>query len=135
MPGAPEISKPPRSMIVGVFWSIAALGLLGLITLLGLYSHLWDRGARDESLFIPFVIGAMLIGAISMMMIWQLSRLISAFRHSNQDNVPDRPLIRDVRPMQIATPADQIRSGGEHASVVEHTTRQIAKGQSEYRQK
>jgi hypothetical protein len=125
-------------MLIGAFWSIAALGLVGLISLLGMYHSLWMRGARDESLFVPFIMGLMLVGVIAVLMTWQLSRLISAYLKSGDNIVPERPVMREIHPVQtpqIASPTDQIRNVGEHPSVVEHTTRQIAKSQPEFRQK
>ncbi|MCI0662041.1 MAG: hypothetical protein L0220_13305 [Acidobacteria bacterium] len=128
-----EAPKFPRMAIVGIFWSIAALGLFGLIALLSWYQSLWDRGARDINLWVPFVLGGFLLGAIAGLMIWQLSRLISGYQQSNRNITPERPPMREfhpVQPSQLAAPTDPIAHSPqavERPSVAEHTTRQMAR--------
>lgn len=132
-----EAPKLPRLAIVGIFWSIAGLGLFGLIALLSWYQSLWDRGARDINLWVPFVLGGFLLGAIVGLMMWQLSRLISAYNQSNRNIFPERPVMREFRPVQpsqLASPTDpmaQSPQAVERPSVAEHTTRQMARSNRE----
>jgi len=109
----------------GPFWALAALGIVGVITLTKFYKALWAEGAREESLFIPFVFGAGLIGVIAIIMGLLLARFLSY-----QTKVPNKPQI-EVRPQPFVQPTGQVRipapgiSYQQGASVVEESTRRI----------
>jgi hypothetical protein len=66
------------------------------------------------------------IGMIAGLLVWQLSRMITAFQRSSQNKVVERHFIRETHPSQLAAPADTDRKIAEPSSVVEHTTRQMA---------
>ena len=75
---------------------------------------------------ISFALGLLFVGAIAGILIWQLSRLITAFQKSNQAPAQERVIIREAQVPQLGAPIDPIRSAVEPSSVVEHTTRQMA---------
>ncbi|MFN7929597.1 MAG: zinc ribbon domain-containing protein [Blastocatellia bacterium] len=70
----------PRPRLTGLFWAVAIFSLIGLGACFSIYTHLADRGLREEHLFIPFVFGLFFVFGVSALLIWQLARTISVFR-------------------------------------------------------
>ena len=82
-------------------------------------------GVRGKELFVPAVLGFMLIGAATSLLTWLLSRLITSAR--KQPELVERPPYIEPQPhARIATPNDPVLNVVERPSVAEHTTRQIA---------
>src|SRR5262245_5442906 len=118
--------KSPRLNVAIIFIAIVVFGILGMITLFEMYESLWNRGARGDELIVPFVAGLVFMGGIAGLLVWQLSRVISANRRTGQNVVVERHFIREVPQSQLGVPTDQIAHPSEYPSVVEHTTRQFA---------
>ena len=124
---AAEPTKAPRLNLAFMFLVIGAFGILGLITVFQMYDTFVLRGLRGDELMIPFMLGIVFVGAIAGLLVWQLSRLITAYQRMNQHVVVEKHFIREVPPAQLGAPTDPISQQVEIPSVVEHTTRQFAK--------
>jgi hypothetical protein len=95
------------------------------------YDFYWDmirREIRGPELFVPFVLGVGVIGAVAGLLCWQLSRLITvARRPEDWAAKQERPAFREVQPQgRFVPPTDPHRGAVEPPSVVEQTTRQMA---------
>jgi hypothetical protein len=124
----PPVVQLPTLKITGVFFVIAAFVLFSLMFV---YSFYWDmirQQIRGPELFVPFVLGIGLIGAVASLLCWQLSRLITVARKPERwAEKQERPTFREVQPQgRLVAPADPARNTVEPPSVVEHTTRQMA---------
>lgn len=118
----------PALKVTGAFFVIAAFVLFSLMFVYNFYWDMIRREIRGPELFVPFVLGVGVIGAVAGMLCWQLSRLITVSR-KQEDWVAKQepPTFREVQPQgRVIAPADPIRNAVEHSSVVEHTTRQMA---------
>ncbi len=120
---APKMERPKLGLM---FCAIAAFGLIGMLTVFTLYSHLASRGLRGEELILPLVAGMMFTGATTALLIWQLARMITAYQKTGRNVVVEKHYIREAPPAQLAAPTDPIQQAVEPRSVVEHTTRQMA---------
>src|SRR5262249_6068469 len=120
---APQ-SSPPR--MVGMFWAITMFCVIGLIAVFRAYARLVGSGLRGDELIVPFVMSLIFIGAIAGLLIWQLSRMISAYQKAERNVVVEKHYIREAPPAQLGAPTDPIQQSVESPSVVEHTTRQFA---------
>ncbi|HKQ92760.1 MAG TPA: hypothetical protein VJZ77_19025 [Blastocatellia bacterium] len=124
----PPVVQLPTLKITGVFFVIAAFVLFSLMFV---YSFYWDmirQQVRGPELFVPFILGIGLIGAVAGLLCWQLSRLITVARKPEHwVEKQERPTFREVQPQgRFVAPADPVRGVVEPPSVVEHTTRQMA---------
>ena len=126
VPASPDAPKTPRSKIAGMFWAVAVFCLLGLVTVLNTYDHLVGRGAHDNELLWPFVAGFFFVGAVALLLIWQLARMISVHQKTGQNVIVEKHYIREAPPAQLGAPTDPLHQAVEPPSVVEHTTRQMA---------
>ncbi len=120
---APGIERPK---LTTMFCAVAAFGLFGLLSIFFMYTTLAKRGLRGEELILPFMVGMMFTGAITGLLIWQLSRMITAFQKMGQNVIVETRYIREAPPAQLGAPTDSIQPSVEPPSVIEHTTRQIA---------
>ncbi|HKQ80453.1 MAG TPA: zinc ribbon domain-containing protein [Blastocatellia bacterium] len=120
---APKVERPKLALM---FCAIAAFAIVGMLTIFTMYGNLARQGLRGDELIIPFVMSLMFTGAISGLLIWQLSRLITAYKEMGRTVVVDKQYIREAPPSQLGAPADPSRQSVEPPSVVEHTTRQFA---------
>jgi hypothetical protein len=68
----------------------------------------------------------MFIGAVAGLLIWQLSRMITAHQKGERNVIVEKHYIREAPPAQLGAPTDPIQQAVEPPSVVEHTTRQFA---------
>jgi len=105
----------PRPRFAGLFWAIAAMGILGLIVCFTAFNEFANEGLRGDNLIIPFVAGLLFVSGIASGLIWQLARLVSTFQrsvHQAQGETPPLP-----QPQPIAAPQEPV------VSVSEHTTR------------
>ena len=115
----------PRIKLASMFWAVAAFGAGSLAMSFLAYIKLAERGMREETLFIPFIFGLTVAGFITVLMIWQLSRMVSLAQKQAQYVQPERPAAVELptaqqQRVQPAIPPGQI------PSVIEHTTRNIA---------
>jgi hypothetical protein len=90
------------------------------------YKLIQRLNVRPDDAMISLALGLLLVGGVAGLLIWQLSRLITAFQKSNLAPSQERVIIREAQVSQIGGTADPIRSVVGVPSVVEHTTRQMA---------
>lgn len=124
----PPVVQLPTLKITGVFFVIAAFVLFSLMFVYDFYWDMIRQQIRGPELFVPFVLGIGLIGAVAGLLCWQLSRVITVARKPEHwVEKQERPTFREVQPQgRLVAPADPARSAVEPPSVVEHTTRQMA---------
>jgi hypothetical protein len=66
---------------------------------------------------------------VALLLIWQLSRMVTAFRRTRENVTVEKHFIREVPTVQPVAPTGQAPRAPEAiypSSVVEHTTRQMA---------
>jgi len=124
----PPVIQLPTLKITGVFFVIAAFVLFSMMFVYDFYWDMIRQQIRGPELFVPFVLGVGLIGAVAGLLCWQLSRVITVARkQENWAMKQEQPTFAEVQPQgRLVTPADPIRSAVEPPSVIEHTTRQMA---------
>jgi len=124
----PPVVQLPTLKITGVFFVIAAFVLFSLMFVYDFYWDMIRQQIRGAELFVPFILGIGLIGAVAGLLCWQLSRVITVARKpENWVEKQERPTFREVQPQgRLVAPADPARNAVEPPSVVEHTTRQMA---------
>jgi len=121
----PPVTQPPGLKFTGMFLVIAALALFGLMQVYNIYMKMLYAGVRGRELFVPVVLGFVLIGGVSFLLTWLLSRLITSAR--KQTEPVERPVYIEPQPhARIAAPSDPVLNVVERPSVAEHTTRQMA---------
>jgi hypothetical protein len=129
---APEKKQPNVTMmfLAVVVFCLSAMALL-------LFAHAgFSRGPNglngDDANLLRFVM--FFFSAVALLLIWQLARMVTAFRQTGHDKVIEKHFIREVPTIQPVPPTGQIREAleaNDPSSVVEHTTRQMAGGYSE----
>jgi hypothetical protein len=72
------------------------------------------------------VAGFFFVGAVALLLIWQLARMISVHQKTGQNVIVEKHYIREAQPAQLGAPTDPLQQAVEPPSVVEHTTRQMA---------
>jgi hypothetical protein len=115
----------PRPRLTGMFWAVSSFSLIGLIACFIAFTHLADRGLRDEHVFIPFVFGLFFVFGISALLIWQLARTVSVFRDAvrtpKSEPQPLPPVaaqaVPQYQPPALAAPSEPA------TSITDHTTR------------
>jgi len=124
----PPVAQLPTLKITGVFFIIAAFVLFSLMFVYDFYWDMIRQQIRGAELFVPFILGLGLIGAVAGLLCWQLSRVITVARKlEDWAAKQERPTPREVQPQgRLVAPADPARNAVEPPSVVEHTTRQMA---------
>jgi hypothetical protein len=124
----PPVIQLPTMKITGVFFVIAAFVLFSLMFVYDFYWDMIRQQIRGPELFVPFVLGVGLIGAVAGLLCWQLSRVITVARkQENWATRQEQPTFTEVQPQgRLVAPTDPIRSAVEPPSVIEHTTRQMA---------
>jgi hypothetical protein len=124
----PPVVQLPTLKITGVFFVIAAFVLFSLMFVYDFYWDMIRQQIRGAELFVPFILGIGLIGAVAGLLCWQLSRVITVARKPEHwAEKQERPTFKDVQPQgRLVAPADPARNAVEPPSVVEHTTRQMA---------
>ncbi len=120
---APKMERPKVAVM---FCTVAAFGILGMLAAFTMYNILSERGLRGDELILPFMMGMMFTGTVTGLLIWQLSRMITAFQKTKQNVIVEKHYIREAPPAQLGAPTDPIQQTVEPPSVVEHTTRQMA---------
>jgi hypothetical protein len=119
----PKIERPKLAIM---FVAIAAFGIMGMGMAFAMLDTLLGRGVRGDELIVPFVMSLMFTGTIAGLLIWQLSRMITAYQNGGQNVVVEKHYIRESPPAQLGSLTDPIQQSVEPSSVVEHTTRQFA---------
>ncbi|HEU0176754.1 MAG TPA: zinc ribbon domain-containing protein [Blastocatellia bacterium] len=115
-------TQSPNLKISAMFLVIAAFVLFSLNQIYGIYMKMLYANVRGPELFIPLLLSFALIGAVALLLVWQLSRVITVARRQ-----AEQPTFIEVQPQApLAAPADPIRQAVEPPSVIEHTTRQMA---------
>jgi len=120
---APKVERPKLALM---FCAVAAFAIVGMLTIFINYGNLAREGLRGDDLIVPFVMSLMFTGAIAGLLIWQLSRLITAYKEAGRKVIVEKQYIREAPPAQLGAPTDPIQQAVEPPSVVEHTTRQFA---------
>jgi hypothetical protein len=113
--------RVPRISLASMFWAVAAFSASSLAMCFVAYAKLADRGLRSDELMIPFLLSLAMAGFIALLLIWQLSRLVTLARRQGLYESPasfELPTAQQQR-VQSAMPPGQI------PSAVEHTTRHI----------
>jgi uncharacterized protein (DUF983 family) len=121
-----DAPKIERSKLFAMFFAVAAFSVVGMFLAFAMYNSLANRGLRGDELMLPFIMGMMFTSVISGLLIWQLSRLITAYQKGGRNVVVEKHYIRESPPAQLGAPTDPIKQAVEPPSVVEHTTRQFA---------
>jgi hypothetical protein len=129
----PPVIQLPALKVTGAFFVIAAFVLFSLMFVYNFYWDMIRREIRGPELFVPFVLGVGVIGAVAGLLSWQLSRLITVARKQEDWAAKqEQPTFREVQPQgRLVAPSDPTRSAVEPPSVIEHTTRQMASGYRE----
>jgi hypothetical protein len=86
-----------------------------------------DGMCGDERGLLSFV--AFFLFVVTLLLIWQLARMVTAFRRTEQNVTVEKHFIREVPTVQPVAPTGQMPEAQEviyPSSVVEHTTRQMA---------
>src|SRR5262245_28841383 len=95
----PPVVQLPALKITGAFFVIAAFALFSLIFICSFYEGMIGREIRGAELFVPFVFGVGLIGAVVGLLSWQLSRMIGATRKQEDWAAKQqRPSFTEVQP-------------------------------------
>ncbi len=118
-------SKIARPKLALMFCAVAAFSIIGMFLVLFMYNQLAYKGLRGDELIIPFMMSMLFTGGIAGLLIWQLSRIITAYKEAGRKVVVENRYITGTPPAQLGVPAE-IPQQVEPPSVVEHTTRQIA---------
>lgn len=124
--GVANTPKMERPKLVSMFCAVAAFGIIGMFMVFVMYNVLSERGLRGDELILPFMMGMTFIGAVAGLLIWQLSRMITAYQKTERNVVVEKHYIREAPPAQFGAPTDPIQQAVEPPSVIEHTTRQFA---------
>jgi hypothetical protein len=130
--GATVAPKKTQLGVITIFWGVIAFCLTAVTILFGMFDH-FQRNSRcnglcdDERLLLSFV--ALFLFVVTLLLIWQLARMVTAFRRTGQDVTVEKHFIREVPAVQPVAPTGQMPEPTEaiySPSVVEHTTRQMA---------
>jgi hypothetical protein len=129
--GATAGPKKTQLGVGAMFWGIIAFCLTAVMLVLAAYDHLMNNGrcpglCGDEAAIISFV--ALFFFIVTLLLIWQLARMITAFRLTGERVTVEKHFIREA-PIQSVAPTGQMSEAPEaiyQSSVVEHTTRQMA---------
>ncbi len=134
VPGATDAPKKKQPNVTGMFWGVMAFCFMAMMFFLIAYDYFSSKSearcnglCNDDEKILSFVAG--FISVVALLLIWQLARMITAFRRTGQDQIVERHFIREVPPVQPVAPTNQIPEAPEAVDplgVVEHTTRQMA---------
>jgi len=127
--GVTDAPKKAQPNVAGMFWGVIAFCLTVIVLLLAAYDHFQRMGrcnglCGDDGAMLMFV--GFFSFVVTLLLIWQLARMVSAFRRAGQNVTVEKHFIREVPAIQPVAPTGQILGTVEPPSVVEHTTRQMA---------
>jgi hypothetical protein len=123
--GSPEKKQPS---VNGMFWAVVAFCLSAMSLLYMVYDYFHDKPWRERDRLIPVLLGVAFTLVVALLLIWQLARMVTAFRRTGQNVTVEKHFIREA-PIQPVAPTGQMPEAPEAiypSSVVEHTTRQMA---------
>ncbi|MGE3438891.1 MAG: hypothetical protein AB7O81_24900 [Blastocatellales bacterium] len=132
LPGATDAPRKSQPNVTGMFWGVIAFCLSAMTLFMLAYLHFSSRGrcnglCGDDRGMLSFI--ALFLSVVTLLLIWQLSRMITAFRRPGQEKIVEKHFIREAPPVQSVAPTGQILEAPKAIdlpSVVEHTTRQMA---------
>lgn len=134
LPGVTDAPKKTRPNVTGMFWGVIAFCLTAMTLLLAAFDHFSSKNRErcnglcgDDEMLLSFI--AFFIFVVALLLIWQLARMVTVFRRTDQNKVVEKHFIRETPPFQPVPPTGQIPEAPEAidpSSVVEHTTRQMA---------
>jgi uncharacterized paraquat-inducible protein A len=124
---APKKTQPIVAVAI-MFLGVIAFCLMAMGLLLATYDSLSGNGLdkRDEKL-LAFV--GIFSSVVTLLLIWQLARMVTAFRRSGGNVTVEKHFIREVPTLHPVAPTGQMPealAAIDPSSVVEHTTRQMA---------
>jgi threonine/homoserine/homoserine lactone efflux protein len=106
--------------LAGIFWAISVFGICGIGLAFIILLALARLGVRGDEMLIPFVFSLMVVFGIAGLLVWQLSRLITASQQQVKSNANfERPAVKEYQPASLAAAPEAA------PSVIEHTTRQF----------
>jgi hypothetical protein len=134
--GVTDAPKKKQPNVTMMFLAVVVFCLSAMALLLFAHAVFSNRGPNglnsDDETLLGFVM--FFSSAVALLLIWQLARMVTAFRQTGQDKVVEKHFIREVPTIQPVPPTGPIREAleaNDPSSVVEHTTRQMAGGNSE----
>lgn len=121
-----EVHLPQAGIpkMVGAIAFFSLMGLIASLIALGELSNPW-RGFPKDLLVIAFIACLMFLFGIAGMLVWQLARMVGAYKESVRQTIHRAQFESPAPPPQpqpVYIPASNISA----SSVVEHTTRQMA---------
>jgi hypothetical protein len=122
--GVTDTPKKKQPNVAGMFSAVGAFCLLAVALILTAYDHFSGGGlqSKDEKLL---TFASLFLSVVAFLLIWQLARMVTAFRRAEQKAPVEKHSIREVPTSQPA-PKAQILEAIDQPSVVEHTTRRMA---------
>ena len=127
--GAADAPKKRQPNVNGMFWAVVAFWLSAMTLLYMAYDYFHDKPWKDRDRYGPVLLGAAFTLVVVLLLIWQLARMVTAFRRTGQNVTVEKHFIREVPAVQPVAPTGQMPEAPESiysSSVVEHTTRQMA---------
>jgi hypothetical protein len=132
LPGVTDAPKKTQPNVAIMFIAVVVFCLAAVTLLLAAWDHFQRTGrcngmCDEERILLSFVGFSSLL--VTLLLIWQLGRMITAFRRTGQEKIVEKHFIREAPPVQPIAPTSQIPEvpkAIEAPSVVEHTTRQMA---------
>ena len=129
---ATDAPKKTQLGVGAMFWGVIAFCLTAVTLLLTAWDHFQRTGrcngiCDEEAILLSFV--AVFLSLVTLLLIWQLARMVTAFRRTGQNVTVEKHFIREVPAVQPVAPTGQMPEAPEviyPPSVVEHTTRQMA---------
>ncbi len=129
--GVADAPKKTQPNVTGMFWGVIAFCLTAMVLLLAAFDYFsrqntgrCDGLCGDDEKILTFV--GFFSFVVALLLIWQLARMVTAFRRTGQNVTVEKHFIREVPAIQPVAPTGQIPGTVEPSSVVEHTTRQMA---------
>ena len=130
--GVSEAPKKTHPNVIGMFWGVIAFSLTAIALLLAAFDHFQRtgrcNGMCDQEVFLLSFV-AFFSFVVTLLLFWQLARMVTAFRRTGQNVTVEKHFIREVPAVQPVAPTGQMPEAPEviyPSSVVEHTTRQMA---------
>jgi hypothetical protein len=126
--GAADQPKKRQPNVNGMLWAVVAFCLSAMVLLYMAYDYFHDKPWSRSERFMPVFLGVAFTLVVALLLIWQLARIVTAFRRTGESVTVEKHFIREV-PTQPVAPTGQMPEAPEAiypSSVVEHTTRQMA---------
>jgi hypothetical protein len=127
--GAADAPKKRQPNVNGMFWAVIAFCLSAMALLYTVYDYFHEKPWSNGERFGPVVLGGAFTLIVALLLIWQLARMVTAFRRTGQKVTVEKHFIREVPTVQRVAPTGQMPEAPEaiySPSVIEHTTRQMA---------